>query len=132
MSDAWKPYVDTNLVGTGKISKAAILGKEGGVWASSPGYTLSDGEQKVIKDALKGGDECFSDVRSNGVKLAGVKFIITRAQESSIYAKKQSDGVIIVGTTQAVLIGEYVAPVQAAEAAGVVEDLAKYLIGLGY
>jgi hypothetical protein len=33
-------YVDTNLVGSGKIAKAAILGLAGGVWASSAGYTV--------------------------------------------------------------------------------------------
>jgi len=33
-------YVDTNLVGSGKIAKAAILGQAGGVWASSAGYTV--------------------------------------------------------------------------------------------
>ena len=33
-------YVDTNLVGSGNVSKAAIVGLAGGVWASSPGYTV--------------------------------------------------------------------------------------------
>jgi Profilin len=33
-------YVDTNLVGTGRISRAAIVGQQGGVWAASPGYTV--------------------------------------------------------------------------------------------
>ncbi len=33
-------YVDTNLVGSKKVSKAAILGLQGGVWAASPNYTV--------------------------------------------------------------------------------------------
>jgi hypothetical protein len=33
-------YVDNNLLGTGKISKAAILGLQGGVWAKSEGYEV--------------------------------------------------------------------------------------------
>jgi hypothetical protein len=33
-------YVDNNLLGTGKIAKAAILGAGGGVWAASAGYTV--------------------------------------------------------------------------------------------
>jgi tRNA A37 threonylcarbamoyladenosine biosynthesis protein TsaE len=33
-------YVDTNLVGSGKLSRAAILGLGGGIWATSPGYTV--------------------------------------------------------------------------------------------
>jgi hypothetical protein len=34
-------YVDKNLVGTEKISRACILGAKGGVWATSAGYTVS-------------------------------------------------------------------------------------------
>lgn len=34
-------YVDDHLVATGKVKKAAILGKQGGVWAASPGYNVS-------------------------------------------------------------------------------------------
>ena len=36
-----KAYVDDHLVGTGKVSKAAIIGKQGGVWAASNGYNVS-------------------------------------------------------------------------------------------
>jgi hypothetical protein len=33
-------YVDTNLVGSGKVAKAAILGQQGGVWATSSGFAV--------------------------------------------------------------------------------------------
>lgn len=35
--------VDGNLLGTGKISKAAIIGLAGGVWAHSEGYEVREG-----------------------------------------------------------------------------------------
>jgi profilin len=38
---SWQAYVDSNLVGTGSVSQAAIYGVEGGVWASSPGFAVS-------------------------------------------------------------------------------------------
>lgn len=38
---SWQGYVDTNLVGTGKISQAAIIGLKGGVWATSPDFNVS-------------------------------------------------------------------------------------------
>jgi profilin len=44
----------------------------------------------------------------------------------------QGDGAIVVKTKQAVLVAEYVAPVQAPEATTVVEGLADYLISVGY
>jgi profilin len=37
-----------------------------------------------------------------------------------------------VKTKQAILIGEYTAPIQAGEATTIVENLADYLIGVGY
>ncbi|KAF9257494.1 profilin [Marasmius fiardii PR-910] len=125
---SWQAYVDTNLVGSGKISKAAILGLAGGVWATSPGYSLSADEQKAI---VKG----FSDpdvVRSSGVKLAGQKFITLSVDERSIRLKKGSDGGVLVKTKQAVLVAEYAAPIQAGESTPVVEGLADYLINAGY
>jgi hypothetical protein len=33
-------YVDSNLVGTGKVTQAAILGQQGGVWATSAGFAV--------------------------------------------------------------------------------------------
>jgi len=44
----------------------------------------------------------------------------------------QADGAVLVKTKQAILVAEYNAPIQAPEAAKVVEDLADYLIGVGY
>ena len=33
-------YVDTNLVGSGRIYRAAIIGLKGGVWATTAGLTV--------------------------------------------------------------------------------------------
>jgi len=125
---SWQAYVDSNLLGTGRVSKAAILGQAGGVWASSPGYTLSAQEQKDIVAAFTKPDV----VQANGIRLAGQKFFTLSANERSIYGKKAADGCILVKTKQAVLVAEYTAPIQAAEATPVVEGLADYLIGVGY
>ena len=38
---SWQTYVDTNLVGTGKVQKAAIFGLDGSQWATSAGFTVS-------------------------------------------------------------------------------------------
>lgn len=44
----------------------------------------------------------------------------------------QPDGCVLVKTTQAILVAEYLAPVQQPEAVDVVEKLADYLISVGY
>ncbi len=38
---SWQAYVDNNLVGTKTVTQGAILGQEGGVWAATPGLTVS-------------------------------------------------------------------------------------------
>ncbi|KAF7324696.1 Profilin [Mycena kentingensis (nom. inval.)] len=125
---SWQAYVDTNLVGSGKISRAAILGQQGGVWASSSGYTLSAEEQKAVIGAFSN----LEGVQGSGLKLAGQKYFTTKADDRSIYGKKGADGYVIVKTTQAILVAEYVAPVQAPEAVTVAEGLGDYLISVNY
>ncbi|CAK5276704.1 unnamed protein product [Mycena citricolor] len=125
---SWQTYVDTNLVGSGKISKAAIVGQQGGVWATSPGFELSAEEQKAITAAHNNTDS----VLASGVRLAGTKYFATQADARSIYGKKGGDGCVLVKTKQAILVTEYVLPAQAGEAVKVVEELADYLIGVGY
>ncbi|KAF7377457.1 Profilin [Mycena sanguinolenta] len=125
---SWQAYVDTNLVGSGKVTKAAILGKQGGVWAASAGYTLSPEEQKAIVDAFGN----LANVQAHGVRLAGVKFFTQKADDRTIHGKKAADGCIIVPTVQAILVAEYAGPTQAPEVVPVVEGLADYLINLKY
>ena len=41
----WQAYVDTNLLGTGKVNKAGIFGVDGSPWAISPGFSVSKENQ---------------------------------------------------------------------------------------
>ncbi|KAH8110212.1 profilin [Phellopilus nigrolimitatus] len=125
---SWQAYVDTNLVGTGKIARAAILGLQGGVWATSAGYNLSPEEQKAVVTAFTNP----SQTQSHGIKLAGQKFFTLQASEQHVYGKKGPDGCVLVKTNQAVLVTEYAAPTQAGEATTVVERLADYLKSVNY
>ncbi|KAK4047192.1 profilin, required for normal timing of actin polymerization in response to thermal stress [Microbotryomycetes sp. JL221] len=120
--------VDSNLVGTGKITKAAILGQQGGVWAASAGYQPTAEEQAAIAKA-------FTDpsaAQANGVRVQGTKYLTLRADDRSVYAKKGADGIVLVKTKQAILVAEYAHPTAPGEATKIVEDLADYLIGVGF
>ncbi|KAF8347597.1 profilin [Amanita rubescens] len=125
---SWQSYVDTNLVGSGKVTQAAILGQQGGVWATSKGFQLSTEEQKAIVNAFKNQD----NVRSSGLRLNSQKYFALSVNERSIYLKKQADGAVVVKTKQAILVAVYTTPLQAGETTPVVEGLADYLIGVGY
>ncbi|GFZ44483.1 hypothetical protein JCM24511_02205 [Saitozyma sp. JCM 24511] len=108
------PYVDDQLLATGKVTKAAIIGKQGGIWAASSGYN---------PPANRSG---------NGITLAGFKFMTIKAEPDEVIGRKGERGVFLVPTTQAILIAEYDAPIQAADANIVVTKLADYLKGVGY
>lgn len=96
-------YVDTNLVGSGKIAKAAILGRSGGVWAASPDFTvywslsiaatssfltrssqLSQAEQDAVVKAF----DNAAHTQANGIRLMGQKYLTISVGESIIQGKK--------------------------------------------
>ncbi|ODN73669.1 hypothetical protein L202_07216 [Cryptococcus amylolentus CBS 6039] len=126
---SWQAYVDDQLLATGKVTKAAILGKQGGVWAASAGYDLSQQEQNAITQ------QYFSNpdsVRGSGVIVNGFKFMTIQANEDEVIGRKGERGVFVIPTTQAILVAEYDTPISAGEANVVVTKLADYLKSVGY
>ncbi|TKA32008.1 hypothetical protein B0A50_01254 [Salinomyces thailandicus] len=131
---SWQAYVDQSLVGTGNLDKAAIFNSEGNsVWATSAGFTVSPQEMQEIVTAYKDkGSEGVKQVQSTGLHVAGERFVVLKADDRSIYGKKGREGVVIVKTTQAILVTHYPETVQPGVAANTVEQLADYLVKVGY
>jgi len=125
---SWQAYVDDQLLKTGKIQRAAILGKSGGVWAASKEYKLTSEEQKAVTVAFSN----LEATRAGGIRLGGKKYFTLSATEKSVYGKKGADGCVLVKTEQAILVAEYDAPNQQPEAVDVVEKLGEYLKSVGY
>ncbi|KAF1826042.1 profilin II [Dissoconium aciculare CBS 342.82] len=129
---SWQEYVDTGLVATGSIDKAAIFNSEGdSVWATSAGFVVSPAEMKEVVSAYKDKGD-IKQVQSSGIHIAGERFVVLKADDRSIYGKKGKEGVLIVKTTQAIIVSHYGESAQPGAAANVVEKLADYLIGVGY
>ncbi|EKM77776.1 hypothetical protein AGABI1DRAFT_115039 [Agaricus bisporus var. burnettii JB137-S8] len=132
--DGWRAHLPGLLAdskGNRVATKAAILVVQGEhIWVvSSDGYNLSTDEQKAIVAGLSNPDH----VQATGIRADGKKFLTIRAEPERIYGKKQADGIIIVKTVQTVIVVEYAAPVQAAEATVHVERYAQdHLISKGY
>eukprot|EP01124_Arcella_intermedia_P008833 TRINITY_DN1564_c0_g1_i2.p1 TRINITY_DN1564_c0_g1~~TRINITY_DN1564_c0_g1_i2.p1 ORF type:complete len:150 (+),score=10.76 TRINITY_DN1564_c0_g1_i2:69-452(+) len=125
---AWQPYVDNNLVGTGHVTKAAILGHDGSAWATTAGFAVAPAEASAL---IKG----FGDagpLRASGLFVQGEKYLVLKADERSIYGKKGTSGVVCVKTGQSVLVGIYNDKIQPGQASSCVEKLADYLIDQGY
>jgi len=125
---SWQAYID-NLQASGKIDHAAIYSKAGdSVWAKSSGFDLSGSE---MKDIISGFDNS-SGLQSKGLHAQGVKYFLLRSDERSIYGKKGAEGLVIVRTKQAILLAHYPEGIQPGEATKIVEQLADYLISVGY
>jgi profilin len=60
------------------------------------------------------------------------KYFVLRADDRSVYGKKEASGIVCVKTKQAVLIGIYDPPTVAGEATKIVETLADYLISMNF
>ncbi|KAK9237352.1 profilin [Lipomyces kononenkoae] len=125
---SWQAYVD-NLVASTKVDKAAIYSRAGdSVWAQSVGFSLSTTE---ISEIVSGFDNS-SGLQAKGLHAQGIKYFLLRADDRSIYGKKGAEGLVIVRTKQTILIGHYPEGVQPGEATKIVEQLADYLISVGY
>ncbi|KFX88571.1 hypothetical protein V495_08198 [Pseudogymnoascus sp. VKM F-4514 (FW-929)] len=129
---SWQAYVDTSLVGSGDADKAALVSAAGdSVWAKTAGFEVSPTEMKNIVAALAGG-KAADELWQNGIHVAGERYVVFKVEGRSIYGRKGKEGVVIVKTTQAIIISHYGENTQAGPAAKTVEDLADYLINLGY
>ncbi|WYZ45358.1 hypothetical protein EsH8_VIII_000674 [Colletotrichum jinshuiense] len=130
---SWQAYVDTSLVGTGHIDKAAIISIAGdSTWASTTGFTLSPTEMKVIADIVTGNETVKGKAFADGLFIAGDRFVMARAEDGAIYARKGRDGIAIAKSNQAILLGHHTEAQQAGNATTAVQKLADYLISLQY
>ena len=86
---------------------------------------------KEIVSAYKD-TETPKKIQSTGLHVAGEKFVVLKADDTSLYGKKGKTGVIIVKTKQALLITHYPDTVQPGSAVNTVEKLGGYLTSVGY
>jgi len=126
---SWQAYIDTSLISTGKIDRAAIFSAAGdSVWASSPGFAITPDEIKAVIMGFTNAAHLFE----KGIYIAGDKNFCIKADDRSIYGKKDKEGICCVKTKQCILVAHYPETVQPGEAAKVVETLADYLITTNY
>jgi len=127
---SWQAYVDSSMVGSGHVDKGAIYSIAGdSKWAGSAGFELSPAEIQEVITGLGGKpDKLYAD----GLHVAGERYVLTKAEDRSLYARKGREGVVIVKTKMAILIAHYKDGMVAGNTATTVEQLADYLIKTGY
>ncbi|KAK0665907.1 putative profilin [Cercophora samala] len=134
---SWQAYVDSSLVGSGHIDKAAIFSAAGdSTWAVTPGFTVSPSEIasiiSILNEADKSNGPAATKAFAEGIHVGGERYVATRNEDRHVYGRQGRTGICIVKTKQAILVGHYGENAQAGNATQTVEALADYLIGLGY
>ncbi|KAI0175925.1 profilin [Hypoxylon sp. FL1284] len=130
---SWQAYVDSSLVGSGHIDKAAIISVAGdSVWAASSGFTLKPDEMKNLVNILTAGGSAVDKAHADGFHVVGERFVVLKVDDRSLYGRQGRTGVCVVKTKQAIIVGHYGENVSAGNATQTVEALADYLIKVGY
>lgn len=125
---SWQDYVDKHLIASRCITKAAIAGHDGTIWATSQGFNVSKEEiSKIIA-----GFENQNLLTACGVTLSGIRFIYLSGTDKVIRAKLGKVGVHCMKTQQAVVVSFYEDPIQPQQVASVVEKLGDHLVAHGF
>lgn len=119
----------------GKLSSAAIVGQDGGVWAQSPEFPAVSTDQ--IASIMKGFESIekvghAGDLGGTGIMLGEEKFQVAPGDESVIRGKSKGGGCTIKKTNTALVVGIYKEPVPAGDCNVIVENLGDYLVQSQY
>ncbi|KAJ2787024.1 profilin, required for normal timing of actin polymerization in response to thermal stress [Coemansia interrupta] len=140
---SWQPYIDSNLIGTGKIAHAGIYGLDGGVWAISPNFPAT---REEVLDIVKGFSET-SDLPSKGLRIGGTKFMVSRVEDTFVFSKYRVpseenqtannnplklDTIMCAKANKCIIIAGTIDTVTPASARPIVENLRDYLVSVGY
>jgi len=122
----WQPYIDTMLIGKGNVSQALICSKvDGKIWASTPDFALKIYEADIAQDDGTDKKETVNESKNlltlmngtkplQGLRINSIKYQILQSfhdKEGSncytVYGKYRKEGLCIVATTKAIIIGTY-------------------------
>ncbi|KAI0482459.1 profilin [Xylariaceae sp. FL0804] len=130
---SWQAYVDSSLVGSGHLDKAAIISVAGdSVWATSAGFTIKPEEMKNLVAILTSSGDAVDKAHADGVHVAGERYVVTRIEERSVYGRQGRTGICVVKTKQAIIVAHYGENQQVGNSTQTVEALADYLVKVGY
>ncbi|XP_063862344.1 profilin-like [Scylla paramamosain] len=124
---SWDSYIN-NLISSGHVQKAAIYGLDGSKWAASEGFEVSKDEF----DAMKAGFSDTKNLTMSGMRVAQTKFFFLSGSDEILRGKKETTGVHVAKTEQAIIIGYYDQGSTANSCATQVDSMAEHLKKSGY
>eukprot|EP00759_Apiculatamorpha_spiralis_P009627 PhF_6_TR16776/c0_g1_i1/m.25368/K05759/PFN; profilin len=126
---SWQEYVDNNLIGSGFMHTAMIVGLDGSFWAwNGPEIPSDTAEVTHILACI----DNPSVAQSSGVTIFGKKYFVIRAEAGLIYGKLGAAGICMKKSGTAIVIGIYGEGTPAPKCNMAVEGIANYLVTVGY
>jgi profilin len=112
-----------------KLTHAAIIGKDGLVWAKDDSFPEVTEEQ--VLNIVKGFDDA-AGLGEAGLKLGSMKFLVVQGDPGAVIRGRQGEqGVCIKQTLTAIVVGIYGKGVQPGDCNVLVEGLGDYLKDMG-
>ena len=127
-SGTWQQLLEQKLMPCGNLANAAMIGHNGGTWATTTKFSLKTQEGQKIASLLAS----EGPVPSTTITVGGTTYRTLSSLDSKIIGKSGSSGVIIVKTKQAIVIGVYASGHIPGKASVAVQDFASNLISQGY
>ena len=125
---AWVDFVNNNLVGSGNVSKAAIIGFDGAIWGKSDNFNITLEEAGAVARGFANQDALLG----TGLRFEGEKYFVLRADDERIIGKKASNGFFVYKTGQAYIISIYENGVQPEACSKTTGALADYFKSISY
>ncbi|XP_036608368.1 profilin-4 [Trichosurus vulpecula] len=114
-----------SLLGTKHVDNAAIIRiHERTILVSSPGFNISPSDIRVL---VNGFSKNPLQVRREGLYFREKDYKCVRADERSLYAKKNNTGLVVVQTNLYLLVATYREDMYASVCVEAVEKLGDYL-----
>jgi profilin len=117
------------LIGCHHIAKALICGLDGSWWAGTDGFNPSAAE---IQKIIAGFDDSGAKLRAEGMYIQGTKYLVLRADDTSIYAKQGPGGAAACKANTCMVLSVYVEKMTPGNCNVATEALADYLRDNGY
>jgi|UniRef100_A0A7S4GHG6 profilin len=125
---SWQQYVDGSLVGSGHVTKAAIVGKDGSIWAKTEGWVIENDTVALAQTMAQDAEA----VRSKGITLEGAKYFTIAFDDGNFYGKQGPNGLSLAMSDQAIVVGFHSENITPANCRMTVEGIKDYLKGVGY
>lgn len=116
------------MTASGAVKMAAVVGNEGGVWTTSPGFDVTVAEIKTIISGFSNAN----GLQASGVTVGGTKYMFLQSDDNQIQGKKGATGVSIAKAGKCLIIGVYGDGQQPGNCRANVERIRDYLVTAGY